>query len=67
MCDGRMGKTELNGKKDKSSDQAGTTPKHPKGGNPHRDGFGDALKTIYGDTLREDIPAEMLALLGKLD
>ena len=28
---------------------------------------GDALKAAYNDTLKEQIPADLLALLGKLD
>ena len=28
--------------------------------------LGDALRSVYDTTLREDIPAEMLDLLGKL-
>jgi len=28
---------------------------------------GNALKAAYNDTLKEDIPPDLLALLGKLD
>jgi hypothetical protein len=33
---------------------------------PHRDSLGVALHSVYDATLAEDIPAEMLDLLGKL-
>lgn len=36
----------------------------------HDDGkadIGDALRTAYENTVNEDIPAEMIDLLGKLD
>jgi hypothetical protein len=36
-------------------------PKRPPGGE-----VGKALRTVYDDALKEDIPAEMLDLLGKL-
>ncbi|MGE0178320.1 MAG: hypothetical protein AB7O91_00695 [Sphingomonas sp.] len=38
----------------------------PRGRKVERD-VGVALKTAYERTLREDIPPEMLDLLGKLD
>lgn len=36
-------------------------PKRPQGGD-----VGKALRTVYDDALKEDIPPEMLDLLGKL-
>ncbi len=41
---------------------AGKGARRPKGGE-----VGDALRKVYDRTLREDIPPEMLDLLGKLD
>ena len=34
---------------------------------PGNRGVGTALRTVYERTLKEDIPPEMLDLLGKLD
>ena len=42
--------------------QGGKGPKRPKGGV-----VGDALRKVYDRTLQENIPPEMLDLLGKLD
>jgi len=51
------------------SDSDDKKPPHgPKGPKRTRGGdVGDALRKAYDDTLREDIPPEMLDLLGKLD
>jgi len=43
---------------------ADSKPKRPKGAD--RD-MGDALRSIYQRTVEENIPGEMLSLLGKLD
>ena len=37
------------------------SPKRPRGGE-----VGKALRSVYDDALKEDIPPEMLDLLGKL-
>lgn len=49
--------------KDKDSDEnaGGNTPKRAKD-----DPYGRALKTVYDDTLREDIPSDLEDLLRKL-
>ncbi|WP_299329182.1 NepR family anti-sigma factor [Parasphingopyxis sp.] len=41
----------------------------PQGGSgdPSKSDIGDALRSAYEDAVKEDIPAEMLDLLGKLD
>lgn len=31
------------------------------------DDIGDALRSVYDDAIKEDIPSEMLDLLGKLN
>jgi hypothetical protein len=41
---------------------SGGASRHPKGGD-----VGNALKAAYNDTLREEIPPDLLSLLGKLD
>ena len=41
-----------------------STPGRKKRG--HADGVGEALRSAYQRTLREEIPPEMLDLLGKL-
>jgi hypothetical protein len=40
----------------------GRSAKRPKGGD-----VGEALRKVYDRTLQENIPPEMLDLLGKLD
>ncbi|MCM8557545.1 NepR family anti-sigma factor [Sphingomicrobium sediminis] len=58
----------MSGKKDsgtadaKSGAARRTTTARPKSEQVSR-----ALKSVYDDTLREDIPAELRDLLGKLD
>lgn len=46
-----------------------TAARDTKGGSKRRASseVGDALKTVYQRTIEEDIPPEMLDLLGKLD
>jgi hypothetical protein len=44
-------------------DKAEENPRKKKQATPE---FGSALRTVYDETLREDIPPEMLDLLGKL-
>jgi len=39
----------------------------PKDRKKDRGTVGRALRTVYDETLREDIPADFLALLGKLN
>ena len=40
--------------------------KRKKGGDAPQD-LGRALRTVYDETLREDVPSDFLDLLGKLD
>ena len=54
-------------------DSAGK-PRHPDTGRQageekpgNADDIGDALRSVYDDAVKEDIPSEMLDLLGKLD
>ncbi|MBC2776982.1 hypothetical protein H6P80_05035 [Parasphingopyxis sp. GrpM-11] len=54
-------------------DRAGT-PRHPDKGRRageekpgDADDIGDALRSVYDDAVKEDIPSEMLELLGKLN
>jgi len=56
------------------SDDVHSPPQNPKkksptggGGRPPAGDVGGALKSAYQRTLDEDIPPEMLDLLGKLD
>jgi hypothetical protein len=49
----------LSGSDDKRPPPSG--PKRPSGGE-----VGKALRSVYDDALKEDIPPEMLDLLGKL-
>jgi hypothetical protein len=52
------------GDEDNVSDQAnGRRPAKKKGQNAE---VGDALRSVYQITIKEDIPPEMLDLLGKL-
>lgn len=46
-------------------DQAASRPK-PKKRRPESPEVGSALRTVYQRTVEEDIPPEMLDLLGKL-
>lgn len=55
---------------------AGSDPQDPDGGKPGRRGSAGArkhdwiakqLQRVYDEALDEDIPPEMMALLGKLD
>ncbi|MGP1354376.1 MAG: NepR family anti-sigma factor [Parasphingopyxis sp.] len=47
----------------------GKPEEQPQGdsGNPSKSDIGDALRSAYEDAVNEEIPAEMLDLLGKLD
>jgi len=67
----REGDERLSGKLAGDARDGGTMPpasrsskdrKKEKGGT-----VGRALRSVYDDTLREDVPDEFLALLGKLD
>lgn len=60
-----MGKTNLTSNKDPSTGVSGGE-RNRDSAEGQRDGVGEALKSVYGDMLDEAIPAEMLALLGKL-
>ena len=51
-------------KSDDLPDNAAPEPKAKK--KPAAPGVGDALRTVYQQTVNEDIPPEMLDLLGKL-
>ena len=55
--DKKGGRGRSGGAGQKSGNTAG---KHPPGE------LGRALKTVYDDTLREDVPKDFLDLLGKL-
>ena len=55
----------MTSKEDRSAGKPADTPRG-EARQGRRDGLGDALKGVYGDTLQEAIPPEMLALLGKL-
>ena len=48
-----------------SSDPADPAPR-PQRKKGHTTEYGDALRTVYQRTIEEDIPPEMLDLLGKL-
>lgn len=49
--------------KDKKGPNGPKPPRRPRSATKS---VGDALKSVYDRTLHEDIPAEMLDLLGKL-
>jgi hypothetical protein len=51
-----------------SGDQAKVPDRKRRPTNPSKDrDMGSALRSIYQKTVEEEIPDEMLALLGKLD
>lgn len=50
---------------EQDSDAVSSNPK-PKKKKPHNPEVGSALRTVYQRTVNEDIPPEMLDLLGKL-
>lgn len=47
-----------------STDRKGPARKPRRGGEPH---IGQALRSVWDETLGEQIPADMLDLLGKLN
>ena len=51
---------------DRSPDEAGSASPRKQGGQAKPDSVGRALRSVYDDTLREDIPDEFKDLLGKL-
>ena len=51
---------------DSEPDAAEDRPARPTKRRPPAAEFGQALKTVYQRTVEEDIPPEMLDLLGKL-
>lgn len=44
-----------------------TLPKRPAKPRDDDQAMGDALRTVYEETINEQIPPEMLDLLGKLE
>lgn len=66
---GREGDETLSGTKQgkgkTSPDLPGNPPK--KKGKERAGDVGRALKTVYDDMVREDVPQDFLDLLGKLD
>lgn len=63
LPDGKKGMTLVSGDKISVKPQAKRTAKVQS---KDRD-MGSALRTVYQKTVEEEIPAEMLDLLGKLD
>ncbi|WP_260482484.1 NepR family anti-sigma factor [Sphingomicrobium flavum] len=51
---------------DRSPDEAGNASPREQGRQAKPDSVGRALRSVYDDTLREDIPDEFKDLLGKL-
>lgn len=68
----REGDERLSGSRQNRSDNAGKSSDSGKGGasekkdRKQRTDVGRALRTVYDDTLREDVPDDFLDLLGKL-
>jgi hypothetical protein len=60
--DGAAGVTRLSDSDDNKPSGVPKGPKKRPGGN-----VGDALRSVYDRTLNEDIPPDLLDLLGKLD
>jgi hypothetical protein len=54
------------GKSDSNQDSDTSTPAHRAAKKPSSPGVGNALREAYQEALREDVPPEMLDLLGKL-
>lgn len=62
----REGDARLSGT-EKSSPAGGSSSKPNKKGKAGSGTVGRALKTVYDEMLREDVPQDFLDLLGKLD
>jgi len=67
------GVERLSGSKKSEQHQAGTDRVRAKGkvrdrkrGKPATNAVSRALRSVYDDTLREDVPADFIDLLGKL-
>ncbi|WP_041864825.1 NepR family anti-sigma factor [Edaphosphingomonas fennica] len=56
-----------NGKKERpvESDQTGQAPAKPRRGNDSH--IGQALRSVWDEALSEQVPGDMLDLLGKLN
>lgn len=66
---GREGDERLSGSKQgkgRDRPEAAAPPQNRKG-KDRAGSVGRALKTVYDDMLREDVPQDFLDLLGKLD
>jgi hypothetical protein len=64
------GDESLSGTSSKSSGSGGRSRARADGKKPRQDRSGTvgrALRTVYDDTLREDVPKDFLDLLRKLD
>lgn len=62
-----MSATKKGGSSDGARKAAQTkTPERKKGGKQRAGDLGRALRTIYDDTLRENVPDDFMNLLGKL-
>jgi len=65
--DPREGDERLSGSKRGKHEQAGASGKPPNPPKKKRTAdLGRALRSVYDDTLRENVPDEFLNLLGKL-
>lgn len=67
----REGDMGLSGSDKRGKDHADDAARNPSPDKAKRKGSGDdvsrVLKTVYDDTLREDVPKELRDLLDKLD
>lgn len=66
---GREGDERLSGSKRSKGRETPETADPPQNrkGRDRAGSVGRALKTVYDDMLREDVPQDFLDLLGKLD
>jgi len=62
-----MGRTGLSEITSKAAGKTSKSRRAFKNGRPSETGVGNALRTIYDQTVKEAVPQEMLDLLGKLD
>ena len=60
LRDGEQGKVP-------KMEERNTSPARAKKKSSSKDNLSRALRTVYDETLREDVPDDFLDLLGKLD
>ena len=67
MSGKQQGESDIRKGKSSSKARSGQNPPREKGGRKQRASeLGRALRSIYDDTLRENVPDDFLDLLGKL-